>query len=218
MGHNHNGTSHCGIYYEREEGDVALLHLSFHNKLLSEKPIPNYRNFVSGHPDREKIAVSDLCRLIYSKHGSAGLRFAVTRSEAFLKDGSLKIDKPGVGFSCATFVKAIFEAEGIPIIRSSTWPEATDEDIQWHSLFADYLAKDPQYENDEATHEHARAMDFTCKWSRFKPEQIAYAASIAPPPASYKKVAVAAAILLRSIIKECVPVTEPDTTEPDKAS
>jgi hypothetical protein len=197
----HAAGGHCGIYYEFDDSKrIVMLHLADQGKLRSADPSEYYEDFTSRLKPREQVAVSDLCRLIYQKHGSEGLRYAVTRNDGFLQDGTLKLDQPGTGFSCATLVKAIYDAEGRPLIQDKTWPQADNCDRQW---FEGHVARlQAEYEGHPEVLAHLAAIDVACKWSRYRPEQIAYAMTIAPPAATYNQVRKGAEILMRRVVKD----------------
>jgi hypothetical protein len=181
-----------------------MLHLADHNKLRSVPPSNYYEDIPSRFQPREQLIISDLCRLIFEKHGSQGLRYAVTRHDGFLSDGSLKVDTPGAGFSCATLVKAIYDTDGFPLIVHRRWPEAENEDRDWIACHVKRLQA--EHAGDADTLAHLAAIDITCKWSRYKPEQVAYAMTLAPPPATYKQVKKGAEILMRRVVKERPPL------------
>jgi hypothetical protein len=197
----HADGGHCGIYYEVDDSKrLAMLHLADHNKLRSHEPSEYYEDFPSRFPPREQAAVSDLCRVIYEKHASEGLRYAVTRNDGFFADGSLKLDENGTGFSCATLVKAIYDVDGRPLIEDKTWPEADNKDREWLEKHLIRLRAEVEGDLDDLA--HLDAVDVTCKWSRYRPEQIAYAMTIAPPAATYKQIRKPAELLMRRVVKE----------------
>src|SRR6202035_2349376 len=125
-----------------------------------------------------------------------GFRYSVTLTDAFLPSGDLAIDKPGVGFSCATFVKCIFEAVSLPLLVDATWPEAGQKDRNWlRKLIAAMLRKHDTPED----HDHFSKTDPDCVWCRFKAEEIAAAGQMAPPAAEWRRVKPAAKRLLTKL-------------------
>lgn len=181
-----------------------MLHLAGQNKLLSDPPSEFFEDFASRFGKRIEAAVSDLCRLIFEKHGSTGLRYAVTRNDGFLPDGALRLDEAGTGFSCATLVKAIYDAVGHPLIQDRTWPEADNRDRVW--LERINARSRARHEGDANVIAHFDAVDVACKWSRYRPEQVAYAITIAPPSATYKQVKRPAEILMRRVVEKRPPL------------
>lgn len=201
----HAGGGHCGIYYEVDDSKrLVMLHLADHNKLRSDEPSIHYEDVPSRFPEREQIAVSDLCRVISEKHHSKGLRYAVTRNDGFLPDGELKLDQPGTGFSCATLVKAIYDAVGRPLIQDKTWPVADNSDREWFAAHVERLRGENRDKPEDFA--HLDAVDIACKWSRYRPEQIAYAMTIAPPSATYRQVAIPAELLMRQVVANREPL------------
>lgn len=202
----HKYGGHCGLYYENRDGKIELLHLVWHNKLRSEPPSAFYEDIDSRFPRRERFVISDLSRLIFEKYESEGLRFAVTRNDGFLPNGRLKLDEPGTGFSCATFVKAIFDAAGLPLIDSKTWPVADNADRKWFASHVDAMGRSFPAARDQ---DHISRLDVACKWSRYRPEQVAFAAKIAPPAAKYSAVKIPAELLLREVMRHHEPLPLP---------
>jgi hypothetical protein len=206
----HKYGGHCGVYYESAGGDIELLHLSLHNRLLSESPSAYYFNIPSRFAPREQIAISDYCRLVYNTHRKHGLRFSVTRTDAFdPRTAALLIDEPGVGFSCATFVKAIFDGTRLPLVDSKTWADADSEDRDWLLRLLAVFKGIYIYLVDQ---KHFAQVDVSCNWSRYKPEQIAFAASVAPPMATFKQVKKNSEFLMKKVraaVAELPPVDPP---------
>jgi hypothetical protein len=194
------------VYYEKTQDNVVLLHLSLHNRLLSEPESQYYYNVPSRFPKRAQFVISNYCRLVHDRYASDGLRFSVTRSEAFHPEtADLLIDEPGVGFSCATFVKGIFDAVRLPLVDSKTWPLADEKDKEWFSWLLGVLKAIYIYRVDQ---EHFARIDVSCKWSRYRPEQIAFAACIAPPKATYKQVKIEAELLMKKVSDTFPPLSD----------
>ena len=181
----HEYGTHCGVYYDAGEA-FKLLHVTSHSELKSTAPDSRYfMDIETGFREHEKIAVSNFCRVVLVKHGGKGFRYSVTRTDAFLPSGDLVVDAPGAGFSCATFVKCIFEAMSLPLIVDSTWPEAGQKDRNWlDNLIAVFVRK----YNTPEDHKHFAETDPTSKWCRYKSEEIAAAGWMAPPAAEYRRV------------------------------
>jgi hypothetical protein len=194
----HKYGGHCGLYYAiGDDGVLELLHLKYHEELVSEPPSEYYEDIDSRYPDRERAAVSDFCRAVLAKHGLRGFRFSAARTDAFASDtAELKLDEPGTGFTCATFIKAIFDKVKLPLVVAKSWPPATDQDRSWLQLHADFIAN-AEGKNDP---QHGSAIDVSCSWSRFLPEHIAAAAAVAPPAAKYRQIAKDAELLMRRVV------------------
>jgi hypothetical protein len=195
---------HCGVYYVNARQQIEFLHLASQRLLISAQPDEkHYCEISCPFPERVRIAVSNLCRFIFKKHGLIGLRFAATSTDEFSPKGNLLINRDGTGFTCATLVKGIFYRAGQPIINESTWPPASDEDREWWEGVMVALERSLPGEADAL---HYEAIDCECEWSRFKPEQVAAAMPLAPPPASFQAVNPRAQELAKAVRARYAPI------------
>jgi hypothetical protein len=186
------------FYQSSEDGTIKILHLAKQSVLASSDPSGSYMEVANSVPERTRLALSHFCRLVFRNHTSKGLRYSATRTDEFLPDGMLKIDRNGTGFTCATLVKGIFDANGWPIIDEGTWPKASGEDTFimrivnniWRRLAPSY---EPHYRVVD------QDLDVNCKWSRFKSEDVAAASTLAPPKAKYYDVLPEALRLVKAV-------------------
>jgi hypothetical protein len=202
LGH-HSAGLHCGLFYENSNGSIELLHFADQAKLLSAGTFAQYYEVTCHLPDESKLAISDFCRLVFRLHHSQGLRYAVTRTDEFLPDGKLKIDKNGTGFTCATFVKAIFAVVGRPVLNEKSWPPATFEDNSWMRKLIEGMIGRAKNAFDK---KHFKKVDLNCAWSRYKPEEVAAAMQLAPPPAEHAAVEPEAKKLAEHVINNFPPL------------
>ena len=204
LGHTSHGL-HCGLFYEDVSGSVKFLHFAKQAKLFSDDESAEYYEVRCPLPERDKIAVSDFCRLVFRSHASKGLRYAATRTDEFLPDGSLRVDKHGTGFTCSTFVKAILAVIGRPVLQDATWPPASFEDLDWMRKIFKWMGG---LLKSAASKKHFAKVDLNCRWSRFKPEEVAAAMTLAPPPAEYKAVE-PEAVKLADYVRQNIPPIQP---------
>ena len=195
----HGSGTHCGLFYETPVASIEFLHFAIQGRLLSAEPDPDkFLEMPSKLEDLEKIAISDMCRTVFENYESVGLRYAVTRTDEFLPDGKLKIDKDGSGFTCATFVKGIY-ATSNPIVDESTWPPASGQDLMWWGNMLKVLRAN--FGGKKNTR-HYDAMK-NCGWSRFKPEELTAAVELGPPASTYDAVQEPAKALVEKVTATC---------------
>jgi hypothetical protein len=96
--------------------------------------------------------------------------------------------------TCATFVLAVFHRAGLPLLRYETWPNGRAGDSEWPTRIVAALAATP---GTTTAHTDAVARDVGST-VRFRPEEIAGAATVATMPVDFAVAeAYAAQLLLR---------------------
>lgn len=85
-----------------------------------------------------------------------------------------------LGLTCATFILAVFEAAGISLIKYDTWPENRPSDFEWQKQIITALRR-----TRSATPEHIKAVEGDVGSARYRPEEVAGAATANPLPADF---------------------------------
>jgi hypothetical protein len=145
----------------------------------------------------QRIAISDLCRFIFDKHGPNGLPYAAYIAQYFTPDGDLVVKQIGAGFTCATFVADIFRTRGCALVDLKTWPPINAKGKSFFAMILNLFRNN--FPEDKA-HFDAVA-DPDCKQSRLRAEELCAAASLAPPSASYAKIKASAERLYKNLLK-----------------
>jgi hypothetical protein len=92
--------------------------------------------------------------------------------------GFLGFRSKGLGLTCATFVIAAFESAGFQIVKANTWKHRRS-DLNWQQNLLRLMAEcgvDP---------DHLREVRKTIGAFRFRPEEVAAAATDSQPPMDY---------------------------------
>lgn len=167
---------HCGLIHRIDEEEPRHVHLAWHHQLRSEPPTDDYfwvdpASFESA----EKRIVAMLARQIGDRRepipyalSNVGLRF----DEA----GQLAGIRTGQGFTCATFVLAVFASYGYDLVERATWPLNANDD--WQAWVVDTLEKP----GSRASPEHVAAVKQQIGGQRVRPGEVAGAASAAETP------------------------------------
>lgn len=117
---------HCGIVYARASGP-HLLHLRWDDDLKLE-PLPGDDLVANSglHVENQKV-VNKLCANIarVAKDSVHPWGFGYKGGAPFARTGSWK-DAPE-SMTCASFVIAVFESAGFPLVNLDTWPERDDD-------------------------------------------------------------------------------------------
>jgi hypothetical protein len=123
-----------------------------------------------------------MCSAVYERHKLGGPNFALQFVTGFLPDGSLSTTGLGTGFTCATFVMAIYQAANIRLLDIETW-ESRDSDNDWQFFIYElYTAK--KWASPEVTAQIRK--DIGCV--RFRPQEVLGAATMKNIPVRFKKV------------------------------
>lgn len=198
------GHYHIGVVYEDPSGSSKILHLALHVDLRSDQNFERYGWLSPRVSVVQQALVSDLCALVYDRfsQGKVELQYAFEAVTKIAKDGTLSAKGPGTGFTCSTFVMALFEAHDILLIDVSTWPDPDSADerrqLEIVELIEGRVRARGTYERYAAHIKELRKS--TGKAKRFKPEEVQAASVIQPPPAEYTAVHHLATTLLAQII------------------
>lgn len=164
---------HTGIFYNTGlgEGD-HFLHLAFHYRLQRESlcdeccwlPLDGFES-----EERETLAL--WFDSIWKQNGHRipyGINYS--NSTHFNNVGAWTASSEDGGLTCATFVLALFQDFGLPLIDISS-SYCRDSDGVWHAMIIDILRR-------HATEEYIEKQSvFIGQAARYRPEEVAGAAS-----------------------------------------
>ncbi len=128
------------------------------------------------------FGVAAHCRLIARRYASPerglpyGLRYEKT---TFRADGKMRLGKAEHGLTCATFILAVLRSAGVELLSLADWP-VRDGDKERHLELLDMLRNDPEVARD-----HVAAIATEVNGVRYRPEEVAGAASSAQFPVSF---------------------------------
>jgi hypothetical protein len=178
--------NHIGILYRYDHSDgVKFLHLAWHCNLKNESSDTGYLWIDPAHDGRRLRQVAALCRKVWRSNGKAiPYAFSPPNDCIDAKTGEFLHGPARHGLTCASFVLAVFDAAGLPLIQYESWPLDRQGDREWQQLIVHALrTSDPP-----APVEHIQAVELDIGVVRFRPEEVAIAATLAPPPAHFEVV------------------------------
>jgi len=112
--------------------------------------------------------------VVAEDYAKDGLPYAIWLSATIGRQGTVAVDPDGGGFTCATFVLAIFAGAGLDLIDESTWPHR-DGDRDAYTQIVELLKDAPKI-----TAEHLAAqVAYIESAKRYRPTEVAAAASLA---------------------------------------
>jgi hypothetical protein len=177
---------HVGIWHCAEAGEPRVLHLAWHCRLENEAIVPQYFAFWVDprFPLTRLRQVASYCRRVWRKNEAGGIPYAFSQPNAALDPatGAILLGPTVFGLTCASFVLAVFASAGMPLLDCTTWIAEREGDRQWQEEIVEKLA-----EHAEAVHiQHIKSEIGTV---RFRPEDVAAATILAPPPAVFESAA-----------------------------
>ena len=175
---------HVGVLYRDYDNKVMFCHLPWHDKLVNEIPQDGYYWEVCiwvGNLDEENIIT--LTALINNiARGTRKIPYGfLYRDTAFDPSGRfLGFHAKGMGLTCATFVVAAFESAGFQILKAKTWKHRRS-DVNWQQKLLRLMR------SSGVDAEHIREVQKTIGSLRFRPEEVAAAATAPAPPIDYSQ-------------------------------
>jgi len=179
----HQKSSHIGMLYRTAEGEPAkILHLAWHHQLRSDPPSQSYPCWVRPWiPNERALAIAAFCRRIWKKAGDDQVPYGFSAPSAFFDhSGALISGSAKVGLTCASFVLAVFDSAGLPLVRLEEWPSPTPDDKARQRELLDQLRK-----NADVSPAHLSALETEIGNVRYRPLEVAGAGTSEVLPASH---------------------------------
>lgn len=188
---------HIGFLFMDEDLEIKFLHLAWHFDLRKESPNKKYLWLDIPLDNLNKIHLATVCASIFrSSQDRSPIPYGICiDGTSFSKDGNFISHEKHGGLTCATFVIQVFHSQDYPIIDFENW-EYREEDRNWQikilSLLKEHIDSD-----------YLNAQYKKCEESifRFKPEEVAAAATLPSPPHGLKALEKPAQQILDSIIE-----------------
>lgn len=177
---------HVGVAFKDGDG-VKLLHLAWHCSLRCEPPSERYHWIEpSIHPRRAR-QVAAICRQVVRANATNGIPFAFSAPNDCLDPATFEflLGPSRLGLTCATFVLAVFDRAGLPLVRYETWPHRSD-DRTWQQNVIRMLHEQRQHGNPDVDVKHLEGLRKDLGSVRYRPEEVAAAATC--PPARFRDV------------------------------
>lgn len=173
---------HVGCYYRDPETDsICLLHFARHGLVSRSRPSDEYVWATPALNFFDLTLIANHCAAIYERYESDGIAFSLAYRTRFKPDLALTLDGPQAGFTCATFVLAIFERAGVELLKADTW-EPRDSDILWQQHVREYYAASghmPQETLEQIQNDIGSV--------RYRPQEVLAATTCRRYPVPFKK-------------------------------
>lgn len=133
---NDKSQKHVALIYRNDLQLPWLLHLGWH-RILCHEPWSGHDKYhwveLSSVDIELQETFADWAALVANAATDATIPYSVVFSpyKNFGANGQYINRKDGSGLTCATFLLAIFDDFGLPLVEISTWPHLRKEDSQW---------------------------------------------------------------------------------------
>jgi hypothetical protein len=164
---------HTGVI-ARAGTRIDLIHLAAHERLLYEPFDATKYSWVNPQvTETDGRIIASLARKVAVAYRQGGLPYALKKSAAIAADGTVIFGSSGSGFTCATFVLALFEGVNIRLISDADW-QVLEEDVTWQLDVISLMRASGVVDEN-----HLLAQESSVGSYRFRPEDVAAAAMIA---------------------------------------
>jgi hypothetical protein len=169
---------HSGLFFINEDDEARALHLAFHSKLCLDRLETEWQISWWAVPEilpERAGAIAALCNLVWKKNGPNGLPYALKYLEGSFNIGTGEIQLgPGLnGFTCSTFVMALFRSSKVQLLEQDQWKQRVDDVERQKRLVCLLKRKQKQ---GECSEEHVKAVESEIGCVRFSPLDIQAAA------------------------------------------
>jgi hypothetical protein len=173
---------HLGLLHrDAEAGPVLMLDLQWHHRLRNDPPSDDFLWIDPAVHSRRLAQVADICRLIWRANQKDGIPYGFSSPTDCFDDetGAYLFGPTALGLTCATFVLAVFHRAGLPLVVYESWPTERPGDRPWQEKIVQLL------ERTGAATEHVAAVRSEIGSVRFRPEEVAGAATCTTLPALF---------------------------------
>ncbi|MBL8792309.1 MAG: hypothetical protein JNM56_00235 [Planctomycetia bacterium] len=120
-------TTHAGVVYRDTAGVLRVLHFAYHEMLRDEPCRGPFIFAIPALQDEDQEYLAEFCSRVYrvNQRGKLPYSFSFDPNLTFDRTGLVVLNQNS-GFTCSTFVVALFRSTGNPLVDSSTWPRSAD--------------------------------------------------------------------------------------------
>jgi hypothetical protein len=164
---------HIGFFYRNSDNELRLIHQPWHMCPLESEPSGEYLWHKIPLDELNSQHLAMFLELV-ARSNPSGIPYGISiNGISFGSTGAFIANEDYLGLTCATFVICVLHSQSIPIIDFNNWP-IRREDIKWQEVILSKLSRNEQHV--------ARQKAFIGDVCRFRPEEVAVAASQESPP------------------------------------
>jgi hypothetical protein len=186
----HSGLKHVGLLFQGETGLSTLMHLRGDQEVKAGPLTTDYRwTFPVLTPD-ELGRVQAMAWTLHELYVEDGLPYGIDPTGARLDElGLVILEEGGLGFSCASFVHAIFAAVGLPLVQLDSWRTAPAERLQADTAIQQQIVDDLRTRTSRREDWETRARAEVGTVASLHPTEIAAASALPNQPVAFREAA-----------------------------
>jgi len=179
---NQHDQNHIALLYDFEgDGNPLILHVASHQRLLNEKPTPNYLWLdLSDYfdPINKQIICAHI-KKISDANPTTSVKYGFNVNSKYIdpETGVFKATMTEVGLTCATFVLEVFESCGFKLINWESWPKGQKNDIKWQKKILEFVFSRIQ----DVEKEYLERQQKQIGNARYFPEEVAASTQVDTP-------------------------------------
>lgn len=179
-------TAHAGIVYRTLASSLRFLHFANH-ETLRDDPCAGRSRYVYAIPllkSEDEEFLAGFCERVFraNQDGKLPYSFEFDPNLGFDRETGLAVLNHRIGFTCSTFVVALFRSAGNPLVQPITWPRtAGASDIAARR----YVLNAWRQSGPVDLRERADEIEPTIRTMRIGPEQVAGACLQGKLPTGY---------------------------------
>lgn len=201
----HGDNLHTAVFYRDDDERLLVLDLRI-DGCINTEPASGDNRFAWAipaiHPDL-RASVRALCQALSKSPPEVYYALKYAPSEFFTEGESVGVNLCGdtVGFTCATFVLALFDSLGLSLLRHETWPVRYQDDTEEQRRLAQWASQCLPRSRPFGMAEHVtqkNASDVPCV--RFRCHEVLASCTTKELPARFEEVERTGAKVLRWIL------------------
>jgi hypothetical protein len=179
---------HAALLYRRGKGAIRLFEMHDHKDLRDDMAPDGFVWIEPRIPPERLRLVIERARLVHRRHKESAVPYGFRwRKSTFDERGGLRLGDGEIGFTCATIVAAVFEAESFRLVDPEAWPAPDRADKAAREAYLDVLRrKDP---------DHARLLARDLDAPRISPEELVASAALHPELGTFENLQPGAAVV-----------------------
>jgi len=188
---------HAGVIYRNSEGNLKLLDLQWHYCLSQSDPSSEFVWVDVPLDDLSKTHLAAVCEMIYEMNED-GVPYSISSQGAsFLHNGEFLGEYKHSGFTCATFVLAVFHSQGFQVVDYSKWISRPSDKV-WQRKIVQYL-EHKSGATEEYIQEQRKKLEQGA--DRFRPEEVCAAVQNGGWPVGYNEIKKKSSDVLEYVVK-----------------
>lgn len=186
----HRGLKHVGLLFQGETGRSMLMHLRGDQEVKADPLTADYRWTSPALTHDQLGRVQVMAWTLHEEYVEEGLPYGIDPTGARLDAlGRVILEEGGLGFSCASFVHAVFAAVGLPLVQLDSWRTAPAERLQADTAIQQQIVEELRTRTPRREDWEVRARAEVGTVASLHPSEIAAASALPNQPLAFSEAA-----------------------------